>query len=197
MKKVFIYTLAITAMMVACQPKDGQQNADVQKTTLQEVLDTTELETRVRDIYAAVFHVYNLEDSLRNAEEPVVDGVLDESNDFNGQYCSHEWNKLVKSINENDVLRHEGEQGFWEADYWIMGQDWGELSVSDIKVFLLKGDSAAVEFQLHNLGNMINVVLDMVHEDGEWKIDNFTDITNGMDWKATMKRYLEDEQANR
>jgi stress response protein SCP2 len=84
-----------------------------------------------------------------------------------------------------------------DVDHWIMGQDWGELSVSDIKVFLLKGDSAAVEFQLHNLGNMINVVLDMVHEDGEWKIDNFTDITNGMDWKATMKRYLEDEQANR
>ncbi|MBR4830046.1 MAG: DUF3828 domain-containing protein [Muribaculaceae bacterium] len=193
MKNLIFYLVALTVVLAACQPKEGQQDTD-KKTTLQERLATTELETRVRDIYAAVFKVYNEEDSLRNLDEPVVNGVLDNRDEFAAKYCSHEWNDLLRAIENNDLARHQGELGFWEADYWIMGQDWHELSVNDVKVTSLNGDSATVEFNLHNLGNVTPVCLDMVREDGVWKIDNFINATHEFDLKASMKEYLAHEK---
>ena len=177
-----VMTVAV-AVLGACSPRAGVEG------TTDGSLDTGSVVQRVNDIYTQVFDLYGKASATSD---------LSSLENIDSLYCSADWNEWVARVNDFD-RQHEddGMMGFFDADYWIMGQDWGELSVSDIKVFLLKGDSAAVEFQLHNLGNMVNVVLDMVHEEGEWKIDNFTDITNGMNWKASMKRYLEDEQANR
>ena len=175
-------TVAV-AMLGACSPRAAVAETKDGK------LDTISVVQRVNDIYEGVFDYYG---------KVLTTSTLSTLENIDSLYCSADWNAWVARVNDYD-RKHEddGMMGFFDADYWIMGQDWQDLSVSDIKVFLLNGDSAAVELQLHNLGNNINVVLDMVHEEGEWKIDNFTDITNGMDWKASMKRYLEDEQANR
>lgn len=172
-------TVAV-AVLGACSPRAGVEG------TTDGSLDTGSVVQRVNDIYTQVFDLYGKVSATSD---------LSSLENIDSLYCSDDWNRWIARVDSLNQLN--GSIDILDVDHWIMGQDWGELSVSDIKVFLLKGDSAAVEFQLHNLGNMINVVLDMVHEDGEWKIDNFTDITNGMDWKATMKRYLEDEQANR
>ena len=174
-----VMTVAV-AVLGACSPRAGVEGATDGS------LDTGSVVQRVNDIYTQVFDLYGKVSATSD---------LSSLENTDSLYCSADWNRWIARVDSVNQLN--GTIDILDADHWIMGQDWGELSVSDIKVFLLKGDSAAVEFQLHNLGNMINVVLDMVHEDGEWKIDNFTDITNGMDWKATMKRYLEDEQANR
>lgn len=172
-------TVAV-AVLGACSPRAGVEGATDGS------LDTGSVVQRVNDIYTQVFDLYGKVSATSD---------LSSLENTDSLYCSADWNRQIARVDSLNQLN--GSIDILDVDHWIMGQDWGELSVSNIKVFLLKGDSAAVEFQLHNLGNMINVVLDMVHEDGEWKIDNFTDITNGMDWKATMKRYLEDEQANR
>ena len=86
--------------------------------------------------------------------------------------------------------------GFFEADYWVMGQDWGDLSVSDVQVTSMTDSTATVNLNLHNLGNPTAVRLEMRLEDGSWKIDNFVDVKNDMDWKANMKEYLSGETAN-
>lgn len=181
--RTIIYWIVMTvavAVLGACSPRAGVEG------TTDGSLDTGSVVQRVNDIYTQVFDLYGKVSATSD---------LSSLENIDSLYCSDDWNRWIARVDSLNQLN--GSIDILDVDHWIMGQDWGELSVSDIKVFLLKGDSAAVEFQLHNLGNMINVVLDMVHEDGEWKIDNFTDITNGMDWKATMKRYLEDEQANR
>ena len=175
-KKLF-FVVAMTTMLCACSKANRVEENS---------LDTASVVSQVNDIYNDVFKQYAELNQQEGDKKQVNNDSL---------YCSADWNRQIARV--DSVNQQNGVIDILDVDHWIMGQDWGELSVSDIKVFLLKGDSAAVEFQLHNLGNMINVVLDMVHEDGEWKIDNFTDITNGMDWKATMKRYLENEQANR
>lgn len=181
--RTIIYWIVMTvavAVLGACSPRAGVEG------TTDGSLDTGSVVQRVNDIYTQVFDLYGKVSATSD---------LSSLENIDSLYCSDDWNRWIARV--DSLNQQNGVIDILDVDHWIMGQDWGELSVSDIKVFLLKGDSAAVEFQLHNLGNMINVVLDMVHEDGEWKIDNFTDITNGMDWKATMKRYLEDEQANR
>ena len=175
----WIVIIVVVTVLGACSPRAGVEG------TTDGSLDTGTVVQRVNDIYEGVFDYYG---------KVLTTSTLSTLENIDSLYCSADWNAWVARVNDYD-RKHEddGMMGFFDADYWIMGQDWGDLSVSDIKVFLLKGDSAAVELQLHNLGKKLNVVLDMVHEEGEWKIDNFTDITNGMDWKASMKRYLEDE----
>ena len=184
MKKVFIYTLAITAMMVACQPKDGQQNANSSKTTLQERLATTELETRVQDIYNDVFKQY----MELNQQEAGKQQVNNDS-----VYCSADWNRCIARVDSVNQLN--GTIDILDADHWIMGQDWGELSVSDVQVTSMTDSTATVELNLHNLGNVIPVRLGMIVENNAWRIDNFIDVKNDYDWKARMQEYLSQEKA--
>ena len=81
-----------------------------------------------------------------------------------------------------------------DVDHWIMGQDWGELSVSDVRVASMTDSTATVELNLHNLGNVNLVRLDMIVENGAWRIDNFIDVKNDFDWKTRMKEYLTQEK---
>ena len=82
------------------------------------------------------------------------------------------------------------EIGFFDADYWVMGQDSQDLSASDFNLVEEKGDKAIVEFNLHNCGSITKVRLEMVRERGDWFIDNFIDLDNAINWKEEMKDYL-------
>ena len=179
--------LPVVIALFACSNQTAFSN------TQESALDTAALVQQVNDIYSAVFKVYNREDSLRNLDLPNDDRAYDHRNEFLANYCSAEWNALVKSINENDSINHQGELGFWEADYWIMGQDWHELSISDMEVLSLTSTEAAVQFQLQNLGNSKPVALRLLQEDGVWKIDDFLDVGNDFDWKKAMQDYMKQE----
>ena len=54
-------------------------------------------------------------------------------------------------------------------------------------------NEAAVQFQLHNFDTVKPVALKLVNEDGVWKIDNFTDVNNDLDWKQSMQQYVTEE----
>ena len=169
-KKLF-FIVAVTTMMCACSKANRVEENS---------LDTASVVSQVRDIYAAVFKVYNEEDSLRNL------GLLDERrNEFNTLYCSTEWNEAFNKVEEIHRLLN----GRWERDYWIMGDRWHNLSISDIKVVSMDEDKAVVEFQLHNSDSaqpVQPVRLIMVKENGIWKIDTFIDQA-GSDWKKEMQ----------
>ena len=190
-------TMLLMALLLACDcvPEAGKQATTTVDDAANAQHATTALADRVQEIYHTVFRSYNYDDSLRNLDMPTGDDLHVARDAFNLNYCSREWNGLMVKINEIDSMYHRDELGFWEADYWIMGQDWHELSVSDVNVRSLKGDSATVTLSLHNLGNMIHVTLQMVHEAGEWRIDNFIDNDNDCDWKRLMQDYVKTEMA--
>ena len=195
MKKLILSLVALAAMLAACQPNGSQQAAESKKTTVSEQLSATEVQNRVRDIYKSVFKVYNEEDSLRNLDIQMENGVFENLGQFNKDFCSKEWNRLLAKINEIDSLNHNGELGFWEFDYWIMGQDWHNLSISDIEVLNVAQNEATVQLKLHNFDSAVNVALQLVKEDGSWKIDNFQQADNDMDLKQVMLQYIEEETA--
>ena len=195
MKKLILSLVALVAMLAACQPNGSQQAAESKKTTVSEQLSATEVQNRVRDIYKTVFKVYNEEDSLRNLDIQMENGVFANLGQFNKDFCSKEWNRLLAKINEIDSLNHNGELGFWEFDYWIMGQDWHNLSISDIEMLNVAQNEATVQLKLHNFDSVVNVALQLVKEDGSWKIDNFQQADNDMDLKQVMLQYIEEETA--
>ena len=190
--------MAVLMLSVAsCQVKSGS-GAEVETAKTEELQPSKEdVLNRVQEIYDAVFKEYNREDSLRNLDQMVDDAAYEHLEDFNRAYCSREWNQLCEQINEIDSMYHAGELGFWEADYWIMGQDWHNLSISDAKVLSMKDTEATVEFMLHNFDNAKPVTVQLVNEDGVWKIDNFKDADVELDLKSSMLEYVKAETAKK
>lgn len=193
MKKVVFCLLAITSIMCGCQGKTESKGKVATETELNQKSDIDAVTARVMDIYQTVFKEYNHEDSLRNLDLLEGQGAYAHPADFSKNYCSREWNQLLRQIDEIDSLYHSGEMGFWDADYWIMGQDWHNLSISDLEVLSTTPNEAAVQFQLHNFDTVKPVALKLVNEDGVWKIDNFTDVNNDLDWKQSMQQYVTEE----
>ena len=139
---------------------------------------------RVKAIYDDVFGEYNEAD----LSESIPQSSPDE------KYCSADWNKVLGKVSEYDAVNHPDDIGFFDADYWVMGQEFHELSISDIQVIERSKDNnkAKVEFKLHNYGSATVVYVDMVYENGNWFIDDFTDVDNDIDWKAEMQAYLKE-----
>lgn len=196
MMKHFVLLLTLALVIGGCrnQSQDSEKVA-AETTVANQESDAEVVKQRVQEIYSEVFKEYNLEDSLRNLDQLEGLGAYARSGEFCRNYCSQEWNGLVSQIAEIDSMYHDGELGFWEADYWIMGQDWHQLSISDVEVLSVTPSQAAVNFNLHNLDNVKPVVLLLVKENDTWKIDDFKDVNNDLDWKRSMQEYVEAETA--
>ena len=187
--------MVMVCALCACHSQSENAGTPYVKDSANQIADAEAVQQRVQEIYSDVFKEYTLEDSLRNLDMLDGPGASARRGDFNRNYCSREWNDLSRQIREIDSLYHADELGFWEADYWIMGQDWHQLSISDIEVLNVSPTQADVKFMLHNLGEAKPVALILVKEDGIWKIDNFNDLNIDMDWKRAMKEYVGQESA--
>ena len=184
MKKMMVMLLAavwLTACSMGSQVESTGNNSSNTKNSVAH--DTARLVERVNEIYTYVSNYYEYmktpqsKTRLTGIKPPAV------------KYCSRDWNDWVTRVNNYDAEHDDGMEGFFEADYWIMGQDWDKISVSDVSVASMTDSTAVVNLNLHNF-NDIAVRLEMVLERDEWKIDNFIDVKNDLDWKAAMKEYL-------
>lgn len=174
MIKKLIFVVAMTTMLCACSKANR-----VEKNSL----DTASVVSQVNEIYNDVFKQYAELNQQKDDKKQVNNDSL---------YCSADWNRHIARV--DSVNQQNGVIDILDVDYWIMGQDWGELSVSDVRVASMTDSTATVELNLHNLGNVNPVRLDMIVENGAWRIDNFIDVKNDYDWKARMKEYLTQEK---
>ena len=185
MKKFLSFFFIATALM-ACSSGGKMDSVSEERAVEASAVeanatDNTALEQRVKEIYDVALGQY---------EEKETDGAVVEEPNVDSLYCSQDWNSWVSKVKDHDAKLKDGMMGFFDADYWIMGQDWMDLSISDVHVVEMNEATATVELKLHNCGNVIPVQLNMVLEDGVWKIDNFVDAAKNLNWKASMKEYM-------
>ncbi len=189
--KRFCIAITMLLALVACKKENQQPDRTLSAvpetettTTDSEKKTQAYLEERVNSIYSKVFEDYNRANELEEFNNiPHPDSL----------YCSKDWNQWVQKVNEYDTENHADEIGFFEADYWVMGQDFGDLKISDVKTISLNDTKAVVEINIHNYNDITRVRLDMVYEGNEWMIDDFTDLKNDFDWKQDMKDYMKGE----
>ena len=190
MKQV-IMIFAMALMVIACgkNSKEGGEVENAQSNKEQKATASTSnadpqsdeyIISRVQAIYDDVFSEYN----KITENETIPQTSPDE------KYCSNDWNEVLLKVSEYDQLHNPDEIGFFDGDYWVMGQDCGDLSVSDIKLLSHDGEKAVVEFNLHNMGESSPIQLDMKFERGDWFIDDFIEMEENYDWKEEMKDYL-------
>ena len=116
--------------------------------------------------------------------------------DLNSQFCSQDWNATVNAVLEIDK-KNPDEMGFFDADYWVMGQDAADkIHIKDVKVVDVSNTKATVEMTIANF-EPVSATLEMVFERGNWYIDNFIDRSMDIDWKDNMKEYIKEHGASR
>ncbi len=183
-----IFAVVFAAGLSACST---QVNTEVEGAAdaVETVADSATVAQRVTDIYTEVFKLYNRMDSVSGAG-----GEMPSMPNVDSLYCSADWNEWVGKVKAYDEQHNDGALGFFEGDYWIMGQDWHNLGVSDVKVNALADSTAVVEIMLHNFDQVSPVCVEMTLEQGAWRIDNFIDVESSYDWKSSMKEYMSTKQ---
>lgn len=131
---------------------------------------------RVEEIYADVFGVYNKVNETQDMN-------LFSSRSFEQDYCSQAWNNTVAAVLAKD-------ENFFDADYWVMGQDWDNVGIKDVKVSKVSDTVCTATLNLINFGASHPVSLTLVYERGNWFIDNFVDGQGGLNWKENMLNEL-------
>ena len=138
--------------------------------------DSQQVKQRVEAIYKTVFSTYNRTNDYTSIP------------DFDSRFCSKAWNDNKKKV---EKIQEQGDEPFFDADYWVMGQDFSnDLHITDVKVVNISNTEATVNMKVHNFGHATPVTLKIVFERGDWYIDNI--MSEGMDLKEDMKEYIKE-----
>lgn len=192
-----IMLVTIPMMSISCNQSSDKKNIDneskftVNKINDKEAVspDTDKKKTkeylvqRVSNIYKDVCDLYNAAQDNPNFDEKLSE------KDFDSLYCSEEWNDLLKKVNKYDEENNPDDIGFFDFDYWIMGQDFQDMSFHDVKVLSMNDNEATVSLTLVNLSD-IKLKLNMVYERGDWYIDNFENLSMEFELKNSMQEYI-------
>ncbi len=135
----------------------------------------------LKGIYADVFKWY------AKAEKDL--SITGKMPDFNALYMSADYLNVLHEVEEIDKdCEAEGMIGFFDYDHWVCGQDFRNLSMNIITMSGTNPGKCHAEVDITNLGVKNRVGIDLVMENGKWKIDDF--YTDGTSEKARMKEYV-------
>lgn len=142
-------------------------------------LEREALLERVRAMYTLVKHecIY-LGGSVDN-------DMLDKS------FCSKSWNKLLMAVRSKE---HNTGTLFFEVNKWTMAYDSDLVSFDEFEVQDLNMDAnemtATVNFTVYASDTYTPARIELVYEDGNWKIDNFYHLKYGLNLRSQMWDYL-------
>ena len=89
------------------------------------------------------------------------------------KYCSQEW--LRRREADMAEASQTGNASAIDYDPWLSAQDWDtDLALYDVTLYKKLGaDTAWVKVCLQNCGSLHDVYLSLVHEENEWRVDDF------------------------
>ena len=139
----------------------------------------------VRNIYDMVKH-----ESL-NCGRAVDNDLLDKA------YCSKSWNDMLAAVRRKEFRTNNL---FFEVNHWTMAYDTNLVNFDEFEVryCYIGADNerlASVFFTVYTPDTYIPARVDLVYEDGGWKIDNFHHLKYAMNMKECMWEYLHNDHS--
>ena len=139
----------------------------------------------VRSIYDIVKH------ESENLGGSVDNDLLDKT------YCSKSWNDLLAAVRRKEFHTNNL---FFEVNHWTMTYETNLVRFDEfeVKCCYIDADNerlANVQFTVYTPDNYIPARVDLVYEDGEWKIDNFHHLKYAMNMKECMWEYLHNDHS--
>ncbi len=106
-------------------------------------------------------------------------------------FCSKSWNKLLMAVRSKE---HNTGTLFFEVNKWTMTYDSDLVSFDEFEVQDLNMDAnemtATVNFTVYASDTYTPARIELVYEDGNWKIDNFYHLKYGLNLRSKMWDYL-------
>ena len=104
-------------------------------------------------------------------------------------FCTKSWNQLLMAVRRQEYLTNTL---FFEVNHWTMSHDTDLVSFEEFEVrniALTDGEKRAqVDFTVYEDKNYTPARIELVYEDGQWKIDNFYHMFN---MRERMWEYLD------
>lgn len=194
-KKLFLMSIAAVSMcvMVACSSKSASNNDEsaAQANPEEEVgYGEEDAPKTAEGVIAMLREAYEEANIITN---PSDDEDCEPNIDLVAEFCSKEFNELRDKIREIEVKTGEPSivedwNSFWT--FW----DEGTITPEDIEV-TVDGDTGTANFNLTNGEESVIYSMDVVYEDGQWRVSDWTQI--GIDGWSTVERlrgFIEDNQ---
>jgi hypothetical protein len=153
---------------------------DSVKTEMALKLEREAVLERVRTIYRVV------------KQECMYMGGSVDSDLLDLSFCSKSWNKLLMAVRSKE---HNTGTLFFEVNKWTMAYesglvDFDEFEVSDLTISPDNERTATVTFMVYDSDSYTPARIELVYEDGNWKIDNFYHLKYMLNMRLMMSQYL-------
>ena len=170
-------------------PESGSTNEKIDKDTVKSDSIVSEMALaierqvvleRVRSIYGRI-----------KQECTYLGGSVD--NDWlDKSFCSKRWNDLLMAVRRKEFQTNSL---FFEVNRWTMTYDsnlisFDEFEVEDCFIGPNNEKTATVNFTVFASDTYTPVRLELVYEDGQWKIDNFYHMKYMLNLRQCMYRYI-------
>lgn len=200
MKKVLFVglTLVIGLLSTSCQgsgkgtPENGSGTEKVLKDTVKSdsVLSEMALAIERQVVLERVKCIYG----LIKQETTYLGGSVD--NDWlDKAFCSKRWNDLLMAVRRKEFQTNSL---FFEVNRWTMAYDsnlisFDEFEVADCFIGSNENKIASVNFTVYTSDSYTPVRVELVYEDGQWKIDNFYHLKYMLNLRESMYQYLDND----
>jgi hypothetical protein len=170
-------------------PESGSTNEKIDK-------DTVKSDSIVSEMALAIERQVVLERvrciyGLIKQECTYLGGSVD--NDWlDKSFCSKRWNDLLMAVRRKEFQTNSL---FFEVNRWTMTYDsnlisFDEFEVEDCFIGPNNEKTATVNFTVFASDTYTPVRLELVYEDGQWKIDNFYHMKYMLNLRQCMYRYI-------
>lgn len=109
-------------------------------------------------------------------------------------FCSESWNQLLMAVRRQEYLTNTL---FFEVNHWTMSHDTELVNFDEFQVRNLviseNEKRAQVDFTVYEPDNYIPARIELVFEDGQWKIDNFYHLKYMFNLRERMWEFLDDQ----
>lgn len=110
-------------------------------------------------------------------------------------FCSKSWNQLLMAVRRQEYLTNTL---FFEVNHWRMSHESDLVSFEEFEVrnlvFTDEEKRAQVDFTVYEEHSYIPARIELVYEDGQWKIDNFYHLKYMFNLRERMWEYLDNNQ---
>ena len=197
MKKVLFlgFALAVCLLSTSCSgsrkgsPETGNGAEKVLKDSVKtdSVLSEMALAVERQVVLERVRSIY----SLIKQECTYLGGSV-ESDWLDKSFCSRRWNDLLMAVRKKEFQTNSL---FFEVNRWTMTYDsnlisFDEFEVADCFIGPDNDKTATVNFTVYSPDTYTPVRIELVYEDGQWKIDNFYHMKYMLNLRQSMYQYI-------
>lgn len=180
-----------TMLLTACHEHKAATLSSAKKPHTELALRQPELDAS-SIVRAAVDTIYTTVCATYNGAQ---DEDLQDKPSLDRRFCTQKWNDVMERC-DRIQMKHPGELGAFDYDYWIQAQDWYILSYHVDSISALSDTNYRVLLTLKNGPETTPIELNMLKENNRWLIADMHATKEKTTVMQQAQEYIDSDGAN-